>query len=142
VYAISHSGRMVSIDLRSGERVWSRNVGGTQTPWVAGDFIYVLSIDSEIVCLSRRDGRIRWIARLPQFENVKKRKDPIEWSGPVLAGDRLIVVSSKGAAYSVSPYTGEVLGKIKIPDGTFIAPIVANEMVFVLTDKAELIALR
>jgi len=142
VYAISHSGRMVAIDLRSGERVWERNIGGTQTPWVAGEFIYVLSIDSEVICLSRRDGRIRWITNLPQFENAEKRKNPIEWSGPVLAGDRLIVVSSRGRAFSVSPYSGEILGQIEIPDGTLIPPIVADETVFVLTDKAELVAYR
>ena len=142
VYAVSHSGRMVAIDLRSGMRVWSKNIGGTQTPWVAGDFVYVLTIDSELVCLSRKDGRIRWITRLPQFKDPKDRDDPIEWSGPVLAGDRLIVVSSRARAYSISPYTGDVLGQIEMPDGTFIPPIVANEMVFVLTDEAELIAMR
>ncbi|TDI64550.1 MAG: pyrrolo-quinoline quinone [Alphaproteobacteria bacterium] len=142
VIAVSHNGRMVSIDLRSGERVWTRDIGSVQTPWVAGDYIYVVSIDSEIICLSRRDGRIRWITLLQQFENEKKKKGPIFWSGPVLAGDRLIVVSSHGEALSVSPYTGEILGHIDLPHGSFISPIVANETVFLLTDDAKLIALR
>lgn len=140
VIAISHNGRMVAIDLRTGVRVWARNIGGMQTPWVAGDFIYILTIDNEVVCVSRTEGRIRWITPLPQFENPKKRKDPIEWSGPVLAGDRLIVVSSRGEAQSISPYTGEILGKIKMSGGSFVAPIVANEMVFMLTEDAKLTA--
>ncbi len=142
VIAVSHNGRMVSIDMRSGERVWTRDIGSVQTPWVAGDYIYVVSIDSEVICLSRRDGRIRWITPLQQFENVKKKKDPIHWSGPLLAGDRLIVVSSHGEALSVSPYTGEILGHIDLPDGSFISPIVANETVYLLTDDAKLVALR
>lgn len=140
VLAISHNGRMVAIDLRTGVRVWARNIGGMQTPWVAGDYIYVLTIDNEIVCLSRAEGRIRWITPLPQFEKPKKRKNPIEWSGPVLAGDRLIVVSSRGEAQSISPYTGEILGKIKMSGGSFVAPIVADEMVFLLSDDAKLTA--
>ena len=142
VFAVSHSGRLAAIDFRSGERVWERNVGGTQTPWVAGDYIYVLSIDSELICLSRRGGAIRWITELPQFGNMKKRKDPIEWSGPVLAGDRLIVVSSRARAYSISPYTGDILGQIEMPEGTLIPPIVADNTVFILTDEAELLAYR
>ncbi len=140
VYAISHSGRMVAIDLRTGERVWTRDVGGVQTPWVAGDFVYVLSLDGEVVCLSRRDGGILWIAPLQQFKNQKKREDPIQWSGPVLAGDRLITVSSDGKAVSISPYTGDVLGQIQMPEGSFISPIVVDQIVLLLTDEAELIA--
>jgi outer membrane protein assembly factor BamB len=142
VLAISHSGRMVAIDLRTGQRVWTRNIGGVQTPWVAGDFVYVVSTNAEVVCISRRDGRIRWITRLPRFEDEEDREDPIEWSGPVLAGNRLIVLSSDGYALSISPYSGEVLSSIEMPDGTFIPPIVADGTIYILTDDADLIAMR
>ena len=142
VIAISHSGRMVSIDARTGQRVWTRDIGGVQTPWVAGDFIYVVTLDSQVLCISRRDGRIRWITELPRYRNEKKKKEPIEWAGPVLAGDRLIVLSSDGYAVSISPYVGGVTGGITIPTGTFIPPVVANGTLYILTDKADLIAMR
>lgn len=142
VIAISHNGRMVAIDLRTGVRVWAQNIGGMQTPWVAGDYIYVLTIDSQLVCLTRAEGRIKWITPLPQFNNQKKKKDPIVWSGPVLAGDRLLIVSSHSVAQSISPYTGEILGKIKLPGGSSVPPIVADEMVFILTDDAKLLAFK
>ena len=74
--------------------------------------------------------------------NRAKKKDPIFWSGPVLAGDRLIVVSSTGEGFAVSPYTGDALGKTDFPDGVFINPVVADKTVYVLTDEADLIALR
>lgn len=142
VVAISHAGRMVSIDLRTGERVWTRDIAGVQTPWVAGDFIFLVTTKQEVVALSRRDGRVRWIRQLPRFEDEEERTEPIVWSGPVLVSDRLLLVSSNGQAVSVSPYTGEVKGRIEIPDGTFIAPIVADGMVFIITKDAELIALK
>lgn len=142
VFAISHSGRMVSIDLRTGERVWTRDIGGVQTPWAAGDFIYVVTTTQEVAAVSRRDGRIRWITPLPRWEDPDDREGPIEWSGPVLVSDRLVLVSSIGDAVSVSPYTGEVLGSIDLPDGALIAPVVANETLYILTDDAQLIALK
>lgn len=142
VYAISHGGRMVSIDLRSGERVWERNIGGVQTPWVAGDFIYLLTLDNEVICLSRRSGRIRWIRELQKFKKQEKRKKPVRWSGPVLASDRLVLVSSHGYVVSLSPYTGEILGAVKIPDGSFLPPIVADRTLYVLTDTGTLVAMR
>jgi outer membrane protein assembly factor BamB len=142
VYAVSHSGRMAAIDLRSGTRVWEQEIGGTDMPWVAGDYIYVLSNDAELACLTRRDGRVRWVFELPRYENIDKKRGPLRWSGPVLAGDRLIAVASNGESIALSPYTGEALGRIELPSGVYIAPIIADKTLYVLTDDADLIALR
>ena len=142
VFGISHSGRMVSIDLRTGERAWTRDIGGVQTPWVAGDFLFLITNSQELVAISRRDGRIRWIAPMPRWEDPEDKEDPIVWSGPVLVSDRLVLVSSTGEAVSVSPYTGEVLGRIDLPGSTLIAPVVADETLYILTNDAQLIALK
>jgi outer membrane protein assembly factor BamB len=142
VYAISQGGRMVAINLRTGERVWERNIGGTQTPWVAGDFIYLVTSDDEVLCLSRRDGRIRWVRELPDYIDPQKRKRFVYWSGPVLAGDRLVVVSSLGYAVSISPYDGRLMSKIELPDQGFIAPIVADGTLYLLSNNAVLLALK
>jgi outer membrane protein assembly factor BamB len=142
VYAISHSGRLVAIDQRSGARVWERNIGGVDTPWVAGEFIFVLSNDNELFCLTRRGGRIRWVQPLPRFENPEKKKDPIRWSGPVLVGDRLVLVGSHCEILSGSPYTGEPLGRMEAPDRILMSPVVADGTIYFLTDDADLIAYR
>lgn len=142
VFAVSHSGRMVAIDLRTGDRVWEQDIGGTQGPWVAGDYVYVLSNDVSLLCLTWKDGKVRWATHLPRFENPEKKRDPIRWAGPILAGDRLIVTASNGQAFSVSPYTGKPLGTTDFPDGVSLDPVVANNTLYVLTDAGELIALR
>jgi outer membrane protein assembly factor BamB len=142
VYAISHSGRLVAIDLRTGERAWEQEIGGSDTPWVAGDFVYVLANEAQLFCLTRRDGRVRWATELPRYENPKRKKGLIQWSGPVLGSDRLIVVGSDGEAVSVSPYTGEPLGRIELSDNVYIPPIIAGETLYVLTDDGELAAYR
>ena len=142
VFAISHSGLMVAINLNSGERVWTRDIGGIQTPWAAGDFVYVLTTDAELLCLSRKDGKVKWMHQLPRWEDPDSRDDPIVWAGPVLVSDRLIVVSSNGYAESISPYTGELKGRMEIPDGSYIPPVVANDTLYLLTNGAQLVALR
>jgi outer membrane protein assembly factor BamB len=142
VFALSHSGRMVAIDLRTGDRVWEQEIGGTHGAWVAGDYLYVLADDVNLMCLQRADGRVRWSHDLPRYQDEKKKSDPMRWAGPVLAGDKLIVVASNGDALAVSPYTGATVGQFSLPDGVFVDPIVAGGTLYVLTDEADLIALR
>lgn len=142
VIAIGNGGVMVAIDLKRGERYWDKDLGGTQMPWAAGDFIYILTSQSEVVCITRDEGRIKWLTALPPFEDMEDREDPIYWSGPVLVGDRLLVTGSNGYALAISPYTGELLGKQELPDRSHLPPVVANEMVYMLSDDADLIALK
>jgi len=142
VYAISHSGRMVSIDLRTGVRLWEQNIGSQHTPWVAGDFIYVVTPEGQAACLTRRDGKVRWVTQLERYKDPSTRKEPVHWHGPTLAGDRLVITSSHGYAVSLSPYTGDFISGLELPDDAEMPPIVANETLYVMTTDGELIAMR
>jgi len=140
--AVGNGGVMTAINLKRGGRLWDASIGGTQSPWVAGDFIYVLTNQSEVICLQRQDGRIKWVQNLPRFEDPETHKEPIYWSGPVLVSDRLLVTGSEGHAVSISPYTGKILGQMELPSRTHLPPVVANQTVYILSDDAQLIALR
>ena len=142
VIATAQSGVMTAFDFRTGQRVWSQPAGSIGMPWIAGDFIFTVTTDSKVAALSKIDGSVIWIQQLEMFKKPNKRKDRIVWSGPVLAGDRLIVVSSKGRMIILNPYDGSILEERKIGDAVMVAPIIANETVYILNDKAKLIALR
>lgn len=142
VYAAGNSQLMAAIDLRTGRRVWERQIGSHQTPWIAGDFLFVITSDNELIVLEAKSGAIKWVTPLQRWVDEDDREEPVVWSGPVLASDRLIIASSHGWALSVSPYTGEVLGREQMPDGVTIAPVVADNTLYFLTDDASLVAYR
>jgi len=142
VYVIGHSGRMAAIDLRTGSRVWEHDFGGINTPWVAGDFIYVLTNDAELVAIARRNGGIKWVRRLPLYNDLEDREDPILWSGPVLAGDRLIVAGNNGIIASFSPYSNELIGTVDFDDDVSMPPVIANQTVYFVSDDGDLVAYR
>ncbi len=142
VIAISHSGVMAAIKLSTGERIWSRDIGGVQTPWVAGDYIYVLTTDMQLVCLTRKDGKVKWMHQLQRFLDEDSKDNAMVWTGPVLVSDRLVLVSSHGTAVSLSPYTGDLLGRVDIPGGVFIPPVVADGKLYLYNNNAELVALQ
>ena len=142
VFAISHSGRMVAIDIRNGSRAWERSIGGVEMPWVAGEFIYVLTNENQLICLTRRGGRIRWVLDLPRFEDDDDKDSSIKWSGPVLAGDRLLISGSHGEAWSISPYSGKTLGRQDLSGDVYLPPVVADGTVFFLIEDGDLVAMR
>jgi len=142
VIAVSHGGLMAALDLRNGRRLWQKELGGLESPWVAGDYIFVITNDAEIAALSRKDGRIHWVKALPRYENPEKLEDPIIWTGPILASDRLIIAGSHGEAMAISPYTGRILGTVAMPDGVSQPPVIAGGSVYFLANDAELVAYR
>ncbi len=142
VYAVSLGGLMLALDLRSGRRLWERDVASSEAPWLAGGWLFILSTDNQLAAISREDGSVVWLTQLDRFGNPEKKKDAIYWTGPVLAGDRLIVVSSTGVAQAVSPYTGEIIGEQELPGPAATSPVVALGTVFIITDGADLVALR
>jgi len=142
VIATSQSGVVSAFDLRTGQLIWSQPAGSLGFPWVAGDFVYMVTVEGEVVCLSKLDGSIVWIQQLPAYKNVKKRKKKIAWAGPIMAGERLLMMASNGQAVTVNPYNGEIISEFKIGARVFASPIIANETVYVMTDEAKLVALR
>lgn len=142
VIAISHGGIMAALDLRTGRRLWQKGIGGLESPWVAGDYIFVITNDAEITAISRKDGRIHWVRALPRYEDIETQEDPIIWTGPILASNRLIVAGSHGLAMSISPYTGRILGTVEMPDGVSVPPVAAGGTVYFLANDAELVAYR
>ena len=143
VFAVSHSGRMASIDERSGERVWETEVGGINTPIVTGDTVFVLDNDAHLVAITRDTGRIIWVRDLPRIADPDDREsDPVYWTGPVLANDCLWLVNSAGFLISYSPIDGEEKDRFDIGEPIYVSPVVAGGILYIVADNGRLIALK
>jgi outer membrane protein assembly factor BamB len=142
VYAVGQGGRMVAIELITGQRVWEINVAGIATPWVAGDWIFVVTDQAQLLALSRTNGHIRWMTQLARWRDLKDKKGRIDWVGPILAGDRLALANSVGQIVYVSPTDGRVLTTQATGMSVSLQPIVANNTLYVLHDNGQLSAWR
>ena len=121
VYAVGQGGRMVALELVSGQRIWELNIAGISTPWVAGDWLFVVTDDARVLCILRSNGKIRWIRQLPRYRKGKAKNGPISWEGPILAGDRLILASSEGQLLNVNALDGTIGSSAKIGAPVFTA---------------------
>jgi outer membrane protein assembly factor BamB len=142
VYAVGQGGRMVALELSTGQRLWEQNFAGISTPWIAGEWLFVVTDDAKLVCLSRSNGKARWIAQLKRFQNEKKRSNAITWFGPILAGNRLILTNSRGEINFVSPTDGTISATIETKTPFSLSPIVANSTLYTLDQKGKVTAYR
>jgi len=139
VFAVSHSDVFAAVDLRTGVARWTLPISATTTPWVSGDVAYVVDQGGKVICVSRDSGQVYWIHDLNA--GLGKGRRAI-WSSPVLASNRLIMVSSKGEAVALNAKTGASLRALKIGSDALIGPIAVGGMVYVVTEAAELVAIR
>ncbi len=143
VFAVGMGGLTVSNDLHSGRRLWQHNVAGLNSPWLAGDWMFMVTLDQLMTALHVDDGRVAWVSQLPQWQNPKAQKNPITWFGPLLAGDRLVVAGTSKAALALSPYTGDILSLQKLPGvAAPLQPVIADNTLLLIAEDGRLIALR
>lgn len=138
VFVVSTANRMAAIDEVTGERLWEINHGGTQTPFVSGNRIFLIDVHQNILSLDRQTGQTMWQTALPAFQDMEDREDPIIWVGPVLAGDRLLTISSNGGAMTLDPVTGVQDGELDLSVKTSIPPIIAAGKLTILSNSGTL----
>lgn len=142
VFAAGLGGLAVALDLRSGRRLWEREVAATETPWAAGDALFLMAANGNLACLGREDGRVRWLRPLGQFENERRRRDPIFWGPPVLAGGRLLVPGGHGRMAEVDPLDGEPINTVRLRDGAVLQPAIAGGVLYLLNEGGDVVAMR
>lgn len=149
VYAASHSGVFSALDLRTGEKRWDIPVASINTPWPAGDVVYIADKGGQVLAVSRENGQVYWIKDLNEkrtrkeggFLNIGRHIAHPVWSGPLLASGRLVLVNNWGDVVALDAKTGEQVKSLKVHDAGFLTPIAVDGKIFLLTDDANLIAI-
>lgn len=142
VFALGQGGRMAAYELVTGQRIWELNIAGIATPVISGEWVFVLTDDAKLLCIARPTGKVRWISQLAGYRNEEKKKNPINWTGPVLAGNRLIVASTEGDVVSVSLDEGSSTTLVDLKQSVSLPPIVAGEMLYILDNSGRISAFR
>lgn len=142
VIASAQSGVMSAFDFRTGQRIWRQPAGTLGFPLIVGDFVYAVTTEGQVVCLSKLDGSVVWLQQVEAFKNPEKRKSRIVWAGPIMASGRLFIASSRGKTITLNPQNGTILNRGEVGGDVFVPPVIANETIYVVTDEAKLIALK
>ncbi len=138
VVIVGHNQKMAVYDLRRGEKLWERRIGGTRTPAVIGDFIFMISSLNELLCLTLKHGQVVWIKKLPSDPDSPHK---VIWEGPLVAGGKLYLTNISGELVSFDPTTGGRISSLDLASSFVLPPFSAQEILYLLSQDGNLIAL-
>ena len=142
VFIVSNGGGFSVLGVDQGAPVWNKPLSSFNTPWIAGDYAFVLTSDNTVVSFMKYDGRVRWATKLEGFEDMKRKLYPITWRGPVLAGGKLALVSSKGKLALINALDGKIEEIKDVPEDIYTAPVVAGGVMYLVNKDAKLYSLQ
>ena len=152
VHIGNQSGRVVALDTRNGERRWTATEAAYSPVWPVDDAVFLISDEAQLVRLDADTGAVVWAQQLPDFIEAGFRINPFvrrdqrlavyKHFGPVLAGGRLIVASDDGFVRFFDPQSGEKLSEIVLRQGAAAGPVVAGQVLYVVTGNGQLHAFR
>jgi outer membrane protein assembly factor BamB len=144
VYVGNVSGRIVALDLETGDRLWTATEGATGGVWPTGGSLFAVNDVNELVRLSASTGEVIWRVALPVATEESWLSRPTRFAhyGPVVAGGRVIVAGSDGMMRLFDPVSGALTGHVEIPGGAASAPVVAGGVLYVLDQSGTLRAFR
>ncbi|KAJ55647.1 quinoprotein [Actibacterium mucosum KCTC 23349] len=144
VYAGTQSGRTVAVTASGGQRLWTAEEGAYSPVVPAGNSVFLVTDQAELVRLDAETGERVWGFELPYFvkERPRRLKSVFAHYGPILAGGRLIVVSDDGQLREFDPQDGTLLKSTKLRSGAASNPVVAGGTLYLVTTNGQLHAFR
>jgi len=143
-YAGTSAGRTVAMDVNTGQQIWAVGEGALNPPLVVGGSVFVVNDEARLVRLDAGTGEVIWAIDMPYYDKDKpaRQKAITAHYGPVLAGGRLVVVSSDGQLRSFDPRDGSLIGGAGIPGGAATSPALAGGLLYVVSGGGQLHAFR
>ena len=133
VFVAGFQGRAAMLSLDSGQIWWTRELSSYRAVDVDDDQIYVSTSGGELVALKKRTGVEVWRNDLLKFRSL---------SAPAVVGDHVVVADLEGYVHWFDRVTGSLAARAKTSgDRVTNAPLVANDNVYVISDKGEISAL-
>jgi outer membrane protein assembly factor BamB len=78
---------------------------------------------------------------LSLYETDKNKADFIQYNGPLVAGNKILILSSNGNLIVLDAKNGKDLNIYDINKDFYITPIIVDDIIYLLSDDANLIAL-
>lgn len=140
----SQSGRLAAIDLQTGLLEWEQPLSAIEMPWVAGETVFLVTLDGRLHALRLADGARRWTAELPGALPAGQliAGEIVRHTAPLVAADQVWLVSASGQLMSFDADSGAPVFKQSAPADILAGPQLADGVMVLLAQNGLLQAWR
>ena len=128
---VSTSSSTFSFNVSNGYLNWENDIGSKNKPIVDGKNIFLVTNNGYFINLERNSGKVIWSINI--LKNLKRKHQLTEISGFILGSGKIYVVTSNGYLIICSATSGKVESFKKVSSNIFAAPIISNELLYILT---------
>lgn len=134
LFMASYQGRVVAIDVRRGQLIWSRNMSTSTGVSVASNGLFSTDARDFLWALDKQNGATLW-----KQEKLKAR----QLTKPVAMGDMLVVGDYDGYLHWISQYDGRFIARVDMDDaGILVPPVVKGNTLYAFSREGAIAAYR
>ena len=137
LYITSHSENISAYDLTSYNNVWSLPIGSQNTPVISGKTIFNIDNKGVLFAIDKNNGLVRWKKKF-QTEKITgtlfEKKKWINFSGPYLVGNKLLLLDNEQTIYLINPDDGNIESKKELIGNVVSALFFTNQIVFLFSN--------
>ena len=132
LYAAAYQGKLVSLDVTTGQEIWSKELSSFNRVAVGFSTVFVTTANGDVVALNQATGSELW-----RNEALKYRR----LSSPTVFGQTVITADFEGYLHVLSVSDGEMLAR-KLPDseGVMGNILVSGDIIYVYARSGDIVA--
>jgi len=129
VILASYQGYIGAISLRDGQYLWQRPGSIYKNMKLQGNSLYFTDSHDVVWSIDKRTGRVNWKQPTLRARNLTE---------PALQGNRLFLGDKTGLLHGLDTSTGALVARVPMSGAVYVAPIVSDNRLYVLTSTSEL----
>lgn len=134
IYAVGYQGRLVALARESGQSLWSVEFSSYSGLGADMNHLYVSGDMGTLLAVERASGRELWRRGELLYRDL---------TAPTPFGTSVVVGDLEGYLHFFDAQTGEPQARVRADSSRIAAaPLVVNQLLYVLTDSGELVAYR
>jgi len=142
IYAISNSNSMVALDMRTGDKIWEKEIGSMQNMLLAGHYLFVVSNKNILYAVEKDTGAIVWSLDVKEYLQDDTDKSLVYAAPPLMLNGQILLAFSNGQILKIDALKGTVKAKKDLDIDISNGLIAAEGHIIGVSDDADLIVFK
>lgn len=139
IYAISNSDMTVALDMRTGDKLWEKEIGSTQNMLLSGDYLFIISNKNILYAVEKYTGEILWSLDIREYLNDEDEKAAVYAAPPLMLNGNILLAFSNGKILKIDAANGIVSAKTELELDISNGLIAVQQKVVAVSDDADVI---